>query len=51
MPVSGIVFGVTFAFVESERVPVATPAAEGAKVTVKFTDWPLDKVKGRAGPT
>lgn len=45
----GTLLGETFPLVESERLPVETPAEEGAKLIVKVTDWPRDNVKGRAG--
>jgi hypothetical protein len=47
--VSGTFIGEMFLLVESERLPVETPAVEGAKLMVKVTDWPRDNVKGRAG--
>lgn len=50
MPVRGTLFGETFPLSESERLPAETPAAEGAKLIVKLTDWPRDRVKGRVGP-
>lgn len=46
----GTLLGEMFPLVESERLPVETPATEGAKLTVKVTDWPRDNVKGRVGP-
>jgi hypothetical protein len=49
VPVRGTLFGDTFPLVESERLPVEAPAAEGAKLIVKVTEWPRDKVNGKAG--
>ena len=50
VPVSGIELGEIFPLDESESVPDATPAAEGAKLIVTLTDCQRDRVKGRAGP-
>jgi hypothetical protein len=36
--VSSIVLGEMFPLVESETLPVEVPAAEGAKLKLKFTD-------------
>ena len=49
MPVRGTLFGETLPLAESERLPVKMPAVEGAKLIVKVTDWPRDRVNGRAG--
>jgi hypothetical protein len=50
VPVRGTLFGETFPLSESERLPAEMPTPEGAKLIVKLTDWPPDRVKGRAGP-
>jgi hypothetical protein len=38
VPVRGTLFAETLPLVESERLPVETPVAEGAKLILKFTD-------------
>jgi hypothetical protein len=50
VPVSWSAFGEMFPLVESETLAVEMPAAEGAKLKLRFTDCPLGTVKGKAGP-
>ena len=49
-PVSWTVIGQPAILPERDNVPVTQPATAGINVTLRFTDWPGARAKGRVGP-
>ena len=50
VPESETVAGELVALLTTERLPVALPATDGAKVTVKVALWPAATARGRESP-